>query len=139
MDGFYEWKAPGEDAAVDAKGRPRKTPMFIHRVDGSPLAAAGLWAAWKDPSAPPEAPWLHTCTVITTSANDLMSQVHDRMPVFLEREHWDLWLDRSVTDPSMLLNLLRPAGEGLLTMHAVSTEVNNVRNKGAELIRPVGP
>lgn len=137
MDGFYEWRAPGETAPLDARGKPRKTPMYIHRADGRPLAAAGLWAAWKEPGSADDAPWLHTCTVITTSANELMSTVHDRMPVFLEPEHWDLWLDRTVADPTTLLALLRPAAEHVLTMHPVSTEVNKVRNKGEELIRPV--
>lgn len=138
MDGFYEWQAGVPGGAVDSRGKPRKTPMYIHRTDGAPLAAAGLWAAWKEPGSPPEAPWLHTCTVITTAANQLMSAVHDRMPVFLEREHWHLWLDRSVGDAEVLLPLLRPAADGLLTMHAVGTDVNNVRNKGPELIKPVG-
>ena len=138
MDGFYEWQAPGEGALLDAKGRPRKTPMYIHRADGLPLAAAGLWAAWKEPGSAEDAPWLHTLTVITTTANETMSTVHDRMPVFLEARDWEQWLDRSLTDPGALLPLLRPAAEGVLTMHPVGTDVNNVRNKGAELIRPAG-
>lgn len=136
MDGFYEWQAPSEGASLDARGKQRKTPMFIHRADGMPLAAAGLWSAWKEPGSPEDAPWLHTCTLITTAANDLMSAVHDRMPVFLQPDQWDVWLDRTVADPALLLPLLRPAANDLLTMYAVGTDVNNVRNKGAELIKP---
>ncbi len=127
VDGFYEWKA----------GPRGKTPMYIHSVDGSPLAMAGLWGAWRDPAAPAEAPWLHTCTLITTAANDTMAPVHDRMPVLLDAADWQEWLDASNSDTDVLQHLLRPAPVGVLTMHPVSTAVNSVRNKGADLILPV--
>ena len=61
-----------EGGPVTAKGKPAKQPMFIHRVDGEPLAVAGLWSAWRDKAAGDEAPWLHTTTVVTTSANGTM-------------------------------------------------------------------
>jgi len=140
MDGFYEWQ---QGLAVSATtSKPVKTPMFIHRRDGEPLAVAGLWAAWRDPAAPTdeatgEPVWLHTCTVITTSANETMAPVHDRMPVLLPRRAWSAWLDNSNQDLVGLQRLLIPAPNDLLTMHAVSTAVNNVRNKGAELAEPV--
>ena len=60
MDGFYEWQAGTEGGPVTAKGKPAKQPMFIHRVDGEPLAVAGLWSAWRDKAAGDEAPWLHS-------------------------------------------------------------------------------
>ena len=138
MDGFYEWQALGPDAPLTAAGKPMKTPMFIHRADGAPLAVAGLWAVWRDKAAGPDAPWLHSCTVITTAANATMAPVHDRMPVILPREHWDEWLDPTNRDIAALQHLLVPAAADVLTMHAVSTAVNNVRNKGPELIAPVG-
>lgn len=128
MDGFYEWQA--SDTKV-------KTPMFIHRADGDPLAIAGLWTTWRDASVGPEAPWLHSCTLITTAANATMEPVHNRMPVILERDDWAMWLDRSIDNPADLLPLLVPAAEGVLMMYPVSTSVNNVRNKGSELIDPV--
>jgi putative SOS response-associated peptidase YedK len=137
MDGFYEWQQGGEDAPLTAKGARMKTPMFIHRADGEPLAVAGLWATWRDRAAGPDAPWLHSCTVITTSANHLMEPVHDRMPVILPASDWDEWLDPSNRDVDELRSLLRPADEDVLVMHAVSTAVNSVRNKGSELIDPV--
>lgn len=137
MDGFYEWQAPREGAPVGKSGKPIKTPMFIHRVDGEPLAVAGLWATWRDKELGPEAPWLHSCTVITTSANGTMAPVHDRMPVILPRSAWAAWLDPTNADLDTLTSLLVPAPDDILTMHAVSTAVNNVRNKGAELIDPV--
>ncbi|MCB0980183.1 MAG: SOS response-associated peptidase [Acidimicrobiaceae bacterium] len=137
MDGFYEWQAAGEGAPRSAKGTPLKTPMYIHRRDGSPLAVAGLWAAWRDREAGPDAPWLHSCTVITTSANAAMVPVHDRMPVILPEEHWAEWLDPAHRDVAALQRLLVPAADDVLTMHEVSRDVNNVRNKGPELIAPL--
>ena len=108
--------------------------MFIHRLDGEPLAVAGLWTTWRDKTAGPDAPWLHSCTVVTTSANATMAPVHDRMPVMLPATAWHEWLDPGNNNIEELQRLLVPAPDNLLTMHKVSTEVNNVRNKGAELI-----
>ncbi len=139
MDGFYEWKAAAEGAPLTKAGKPAKTPMFIHRVDGEPLAVAGLWATWRDRELGPDAPWLHSCTLITTSANQTMAPVHDRMPVILPKSAWDAWLDPTNQDIEQLRSLLVPAPDDILTMHAVSTAVNNVRNKGSELIEPVQP
>jgi putative SOS response-associated peptidase YedK len=139
MDGFYEWQAAGDGAPLTKAGKPVKTPKFIHRVDGTPLAVAGLWAKWRDREAGPDAPWLHTLTVITTAANETMAPVHDRMPVILPAAQWDLWLDGTVHDAERLLPLLAPAANDILTMHTVSTEVNNVRNKGAQLADPAPP
>lgn len=136
MDGFYEW-APGvEGGPVTKAGKPVKQPHFIHRVDGEPLAVAGLWSAWRDRADGPDAPWLHSAAVITTSANELMSRVHDRMPVILPKAMWGMWLDPTNQSIEVLSNLLVPAAEHLLEMHAVSTDVNNVRNRGPHLIDP---
>lgn len=132
MDGFYEWRA----ATASAGAKPVKQPMYIHRVDDAPLAVAGLWAAWREPGAAPDAPWLHTCTVVTTSANAAISAVHDRMPVILADDTWERWLDPTFTDLDALQAMLAPAPEELLTMHPVSTAVNNVRNNGRELTDP---
>lgn len=137
MDGFYEWKAAGEGAPVGKSGKPIKTPMFIHRVDGEPVAVAGLWATWRDKELGPDAPWLHSCTLITTAANGTMAPVHDRMPVILPKSAWDAWLDPTNHDIEQLCSLLVPAADDILTMHPVSTAVNNVRNKGSELTLPV--
>jgi putative SOS response-associated peptidase YedK len=137
MDGFFEWQAATAGAPLSKAGKPMKTPMFIHRIDGEPLAVAALWSTWRDKEQGPDAPWLHSCTLITTSANDTMAPVHDRMPVILPKSAWDVWLDPAVNDPEVLRSLLVPAPDDILTMHAVSTEVNNVRNRGSELIDPV--
>lgn len=129
MDGFYEWKAvPGQKA---------KQPVFIHRADHEPLAVAGLWTVWRDKAEGPDAPWLHSCTVITTAANGTMAPVHDRMPAILPERDWAAWLDPEQHDVTALAPLLGPAPDDLLVLDEVSTAVNNVRNKGAELINPL--
>jgi len=130
MDGFYEWQVVPTSKA--------KQPMFIHRADGQPLAVAGLWTTWRDKTLGPDAPWLHSCTVITTAANAAVAPVHDRMPAILERDQWQEWLDPDNHDVAHLSELLDPAPVDTLVMHPVSTEVNNVRNKGEALIEPVG-
>lgn len=138
MDGFYEWQAGRPGGPLTKAGKPAKQPMFIQRLDGEPLAVAGLWSAWRDP-AEQGADWLHTAAVVTTSANATMSPIHDRMPVILPRSAWATWLDPANGDLESLSRLLLPAPDTLLTTHPVSTAVNNVRTKGPELIEPVGP
>ena len=134
MDGFYEWKAGGADGPVNAKGKPLKQPMFIHRIDGEPLAVAGLWTAWKDPEA--NSRWLQSATVVTTSANETMQAVHDRMPVIVPASRWSEWLDPDNHDLAALSDLFTERNDGILTMHPVSTDVNKVGNNDAALIDP---
>ena len=132
MDGFYEWQPSGSTQAT-------KQPCFVHRTDGQLLAAAGLWSSWRDPSVPDEtAAWLHSCALMTTSANALMAPVHDRMPVVLESADWAEWLDPSNDDVVGLAGLLRPAADGVLERHPVGIEVNRVGNDGPGLIAPLG-
>jgi len=135
MDGFYEWQPGHPDGPLNAKGKPLKQPMFIHRIDGEQLAVAGLWAAWKDPSDA-EQRWLHSATVITTAANELMSSVHDRMPVLVPQSLWDEWLHPGNDDIESLRDLFGASNDGVLEMREVSPEVNNVRNNSAELLAP---
>lgn len=140
MDGFYEWKAGSADGPLNAKGKPLKQPMFIHRVDDEPMAVAGLWTAWKDPE-PAEGgdgtQWLHSATIVTTAANETMSPVHNRMPVFVPKSRWADWLDRSNDDIDDLSTLFATTDDGSLTMHPVSTDVNNVRNNEPRLTDPI--
>jgi putative SOS response-associated peptidase YedK len=138
MDGFYEWKQlSGPDAPLTRSGKPAKQPVYAHRLDGEPLAVAGLWSPWRDPQAGDDAPWLHSLTVVTTDANGTMAPIHDRMPVILPPSAWKEWLDRENQDVAALTGLLVPAPDDLLGLHAVSTDVNNVRNKGPQLVEPV--
>lgn len=108
--------------------------MYIHRVDHEPLSFAGLWETWR--GADRQQPPLHTCTIITTTPNDVMAKIHNRMPVILPPERWEGWLDPTMQDTDVLEGWLVPAPNSLLTMYEVSTAVNNVRNKGPELILP---
>jgi len=128
-DGFYEWKA--------IPGQRRKQPMYIHRADGDRLAFAGLWEVWRGPDK--DQPPLRTCTVITGPANDTIAPIHDRMPVMIPPDEWATWLDPEVQDTDLLGKLLVPAPNELLIAHPVSTDVNNVRNKGAHLIDEAPP
>jgi putative SOS response-associated peptidase YedK len=133
MTGFYEWQAGSPDGPKTAKGVPAKQPMFIHRIDGDPLAVAGLWSRWKDP-ADEKGRFLHSATVITTGANTTMKPVHDRMPVILSPGEWAAWLDPANDDIAALTEMLDPASDDVLTMHPVSTDVNNVRNNRHDLL-----
>lgn len=130
-DGFYEWrKVPGQK---------RKQPYYVTRTDGEPLVFAGLWEVWKGPkdaAGERTGDPLRSCTIITTSANETMRPVHDRMPVILPPSAWDEWLDPDNDDIDTLGRLLVPAPPRLIRMTPVSTLVNNVRNKGPELIEP---
>lgn len=135
MDGFYEWRPGSPDGPLNTKGKPLKQPMFIHRADGNPLAVAALWTRWKDPEDP-DGRWLHSATLITTAANEMMSSVHDRMPVFVPVSSWEQWLDPENHDVEALAGLFASRDDGSLTMHEVSTDVNNVRNNRPGLIDP---
>ena len=124
-DGFYEWKR------LDAK---TKQPMYITRRDGDPLAFAGLYERWSDAENHRE---IHTCTIITTTPNRTMAEIHDRMPVLLAPKHWDEWLDSDNADTESLSELLIPAPDALLIAYPVSEQVNNVRNNEPSLIAPI--
>jgi putative SOS response-associated peptidase YedK len=145
-DGFYEWKK-----LPDTK---RKQPQFIHRTDGERMAFAGLWEVWRGPRRAEEGGGddkaaegaagkvgepLRSCTIITTTANETLTPIHDRMPVILPESAWDEWLDPTNDDLDTLGKLLVPAPAPIVTAHPVSTEVNSVRNKGRELIVEARP
>ncbi len=129
-DGFYEWaRVPGQRT---------KQPMYIHRPDDEPFAFAGLWEQWRPKEQPDAAP-LRSTTIITTTANEPMAAVHDRMPVILPASAWDEWLDPANEDLEALGKLLVPAPARLTVLHPVSTAVGSVRNQGPELIEPCEP
>ena len=129
IDAFYEWQArPGT-----AAGKAPKQPWAIRRVDGQPMAAAGLWEVWRSPTDPDEI--LHTCAIVTTEPNEVTSPIHDRMPVLLDRWSWDRWLDPK-SDPDGLLELLVPFPATELEAWPVSTAVNHAANEGAHLLDP---
>lgn len=134
--GFYEWKKVGK----------RKQPYYITvqngatgNADAPPFAIAGLWEYWEgaDGSA------LETCTLITTDANEALGELHNRMPVIIAPDEYDVWLGEVVDnqeDPtflSQLQHLLRPYPATKTQFHPVSTYVNNARHEGADCIQPV--
>jgi putative SOS response-associated peptidase YedK len=120
-DGFYEWRREGT----------RKLPFLIHAPGDAPLAFAGLWAPWRDPTS---GEWLLSASVVTTAANAVVSELHNRMPVILDADAWRLWIDPEVRDPGLLGSLLTSADEDLLELVAASPLVNNANNEGAELL-----
>ena len=128
-DGFYEWQT---------LVGPKKHPVYIRARSGAPLAMAGLAEVWSNRDDP-DAPWVRSCAVVTTSANTMLQPIHDRMPVMLDVSDWDQWLDRDVRDPFSLAPLLVPAADDLLEWWPVSTRVNSARNDDASLIEREDP
>ena len=124
-DGFYEWRRD--------PGSTRKQPYLIHANDDRPLAFAGVWSPWKDPRS---GEWVLSAAVVTTHANETVKQLHNRMPVILEPSEWPIWADPEMRDPGLLMDLLQPAPDDLLTLTEVSTLVNNANNEGPALLEP---
>ena len=122
-DGFYEWEPPN-------RGR---TPHWVYRADGHPMVFAGIWASRLDPDS---GEWARTCSILTTSARDPISSIHDRMPVALVPEVWEAWLDRDLRDPEAATGLLQMVAPDSIMEHTVSSKVNSVRNNGPELRSP---
>jgi len=133
-DGFYEWRALPKQGSA----RARKQPMFIHRRDGEPLAFAGLWDTWRDP-ADRESPWIVSCVIVTTRANEMLAPIHDRMPVVLPDAAWSTWLDPVERDLDRLARLLVPAPSDWFEAFPVSTRVNKADHNGPDLVEPVEP
>lgn len=122
--GFYEWQATG--------GKTKQPWYIAPAKGGEPLSLAGLWEHWQSPDGSE----IESCTIITTAANDLMTPIHDRMPVILPPEAVGFWLDRRAR-PEELLHLLQPCQPDLLGAHPVATLVNNPRNNGPECLTQV--
>lgn len=120
--GFYEWRSEGAS----------KQPFHIHRQDGRPLAFAGLWSAWRKGDDA-----LVSCTILTTAANEDVRALHDRMPVILESDAFEAWLDPFEHDAKAVAGLLGPAPEGLLEAYPVAKAVGNARLDGPELVQRV--
>ena len=115
VDAFFEWHA--------TKGEKRKQPYAIGLKSGAPFGLAALWENWKAP----DGEWLRTFAIVTTEANELMAEIHERMPVILKPEDYERWL----SDTTEADDLLRPFPASLMKMWQVSTRVNAVRNDEA--------
>lgn len=121
-DGFYEWQ----------KINGKKQPTFIHMADRNPFALAGLWETWQSP----DGGILETCTILTTSPNELMEPIHNRMPVILEPEDYNTWLIPG-DQPNTALHLLRPFPSEKMATYPVSTWVNSPAHDDAQCIAPL--
>lgn len=130
--GYYEWKN------VDGV----KIPHYIHPADGEPLFLAGLYEWWRDKTKGDDDPerWLLSFTILTRDAIGHLGSIHDRMPLFLDPDHADAWLDPTTDNVRDVLDAAIDAAPALadtLDDHEVSTAVGNVRNDSPELIEPV--
>ena len=124
-DGFYEWKKE--------PGSTSKTPYFIHMKDSQPFAFAGLWDIWhsKDGSE------IRTCTIITTEPNQLLQEIHNRMPVILPPDTFSAWLQEGENEPNLLQSFLKPYPGEMMAAFPVSRTVNSPQNDSPECIVPV--
>jgi putative SOS response-associated peptidase YedK len=122
-DGFYEWQTiPGSKV---------KTPMYIHLASKKPFAFAGLWELWRPDDTP-----ILSCTIITTEPNALLAPIHNRMPVILPPDAYDLWLDPAEQKPAALNALLKPYPADLMIAYPVSRLVNSPSNDVPACIVP---
>jgi len=124
-DGFYEWHTDPHEKL--------KTPMYVTLKNQKPMAMAGLWERWRSHDGVE----LRTCAVITTSPNDLMATIHNRMPVIVSEPDWDRWLDPQPGPADSFMDLLTPYESSLMQAHPVSRAVNTVSSQGPDLIRQV--
>jgi putative SOS response-associated peptidase YedK len=122
-DGFYEWQRVGKT----------KQPYCFEVGNAQMFAFAGIWDRWKDPSGN----WVKTCSILTTTPNAVTSAVHDRMPVILDPDNYDLWLDPGMQDASTVSDMLKPCDAQLMRCYAISTRINHVANDDEECSEPV--
>jgi putative SOS response-associated peptidase YedK len=122
-DGFYEWQ----------KTRTTKQPFCFEVNEGELFAFAGIWDRRKDASGK----WVETCSILTTTPNAVTSAVHDRMPVILDPDSYDLWLDPGMKDVTVVSDMLKPYDPRLMRCYPVSTWVNHVANDDEECSAPV--
>ncbi len=130
--GYYEWKTGDEG----------KIPHYIHPADGSPLFFAGLYEWWKDPARADDDParWVLSCTILTRDSIGRLGSIHDRMPLFMDPDFADAWLDPTTENVGDILDAAIDAAPGVaetLDDHVVSPAVGNVRNDSPALIEPV--
>jgi len=119
-DGFYEW----------VKTDGGKKPHYIHFADGRAFAFAGLWERWSKGGGQP----LDTCTIITTTPNDIVAGLHDRMPVIMAPDHFTEWLEPDPLAPDRLQDLLAPYRAADMEAYPVSTHVNKPANDDPECV-----
>ena len=119
-DGFYEWQ----------KTDSGKQPFHIRMRDESPFAFAVLWESWDKGDG------IRSCTIITTDANDLVGEVHNRMPVILHPEDYEMWLDPDFDEREPLTSLLKPFPAEAMEAYPVSRRVNKPSNNEPGILEP---
>lgn len=122
-NGFYEWEA------VEGK----KKPLYVKMKDDSLMLFAGIWDHWK----PGEGDEIESCSILTTSSNDLIAHLHDRMPVILDIDDIDFWLDPHLVQPSPLQSLFRPYPSAKMYMYPVIDIVNSPKNDNPACIERI--
>jgi putative SOS response-associated peptidase YedK len=122
-DGFYEWMRTGN----------AKQPYCFEVNDGELFAFAGIWDRWRDPSGQ----WVKSCSILTTTPNAVTAAVHDRMPVILDPDAYDIWLDPGMKNVSAASDLLRPYDARQMRCYPASTRINHVANDDEECCQPV--
>ncbi|HVX98943.1 MAG TPA: SOS response-associated peptidase [Pseudorhodoplanes sp.] len=122
-DGFYEWKRDGR----------HKRPFFIRRADGAPFAFAGLWETWTGPNGEE----MESAAIVTTDASPSISHIHHRMPVMLDPDQFEMWLDCRTVDAHAAASLFRPRPDGDLAAQEISDRVNRVANDSADIQAPL--
>jgi putative SOS response-associated peptidase YedK len=120
-DGFYEWQ----------KGANGKQPYYIRMEDDSPFGFAGLWESWHNGRE------IRSATIITTDANDVVAPIHNRMPVILHPEDYELWLDPDFDEKEPLTALLKPYPAEVMEAYPVSRSVNSPSNNEPSIIESV--
>jgi putative SOS response-associated peptidase YedK len=123
VDGFYEWQ----------RRTTTKQPFCFEVNDGELFAFAGIWEGWKDPNGGR----LRSCSILTTTANAVTSAIHDRMPVILDSNNYDLWLDPGMQNVGAVCELLKPYDAGMMRCYPVGTRINHVANDDEECSRPI--
>jgi len=124
-DGFYEWRRAGD----------RKQPFFVRKKGGGPVAFAGLWETWTGPNGEE----LETAAIVTTNANATLAPIHERMPVVIPEDAFDLWLNNEMVDAETAASLLVPPPDNLLEAYEVSTAVNRTANDNPQLVEKAAP
>jgi putative SOS response-associated peptidase YedK len=120
-DGFYEWKKA-------SNGKSANQPYLFTMHDDSAFAFAGIWETWKSP----EGKTIETCSILTTTANEVTKDVHGRMPVILPKEQYELWLDPGFSNVEELRSMLHPYDAKQMNKVTVSTRVNSPANDDEE-------
>jgi putative SOS response-associated peptidase YedK len=130
-DGFYEWTDPIPFVTPQTGAKPPRQPYWIGMKDHKPFAFAGLWEL----NQKTELGSVETCAILTGEPNELLAQYHDRMPIILPPDLWDLWLDPDFQDVEALCQLMKPYSSELMETYTVHPQLNNPRVEGFDLDR----